>query len=157
MTLAPMRPAKAMPWWTAFPEKSDPSVGIRMLVYIVLSSVATLLRQRTQISFRELLADRQQFLPALCARFGISHFKPFERIEDNPRNDQPSVFLVVGGNDIPRGVAGACCTKAFLISQHVLFPKSPLLDIGKAEFPVLFRLTINRSRGRHSLKSIIQM
>ena len=31
---APIRLAKAMPCWIAFPASSDPSVGIRMLVYI---------------------------------------------------------------------------------------------------------------------------
>src|SRR5271166_6807530 len=36
------------PSWTAFPASSHPSVGIRMLVYIVLSLAATFLHQRTQ-------------------------------------------------------------------------------------------------------------
>ena len=36
VALAPMRLAKAMPCSTAFEESSDPSVGIRMLVYMVL-------------------------------------------------------------------------------------------------------------------------
>ena len=33
-TLAPIRLAKATPCWTAFPASSDPSVGIRIWVYI---------------------------------------------------------------------------------------------------------------------------
>src|ERR1700739_790561 len=37
VALAPIRLAKAMPCWTAFPASSEPSVGIRMLVYIALS------------------------------------------------------------------------------------------------------------------------
>jgi len=41
---------KAMPWSTAFSASSEPSVAIRMLVHIVLSSVATSLRQGAQIS-----------------------------------------------------------------------------------------------------------
>lgn len=36
-----------------------------------------------KISLREPLTDRLQFLPALCVRFGVSHFETFERIEDN--------------------------------------------------------------------------
>jgi hypothetical protein len=38
---APIRLAKAMPSWTSFPGNSDPSVGIRMWVYIVPSSDLT--------------------------------------------------------------------------------------------------------------------
>ena len=34
VTFAPIRLAKAMPCSTAFPASSDPSVGMRMLVYI---------------------------------------------------------------------------------------------------------------------------
>src|SRR5208282_1239692 len=37
-----------MPCWTAFPASSDPSVGIRMWVYIVLSLVTTVSRRRVQ-------------------------------------------------------------------------------------------------------------
>jgi hypothetical protein len=37
-----------------------------------------------KISLREPLADRLQFVPTLCARLWISHFKAFKRIEDNP-------------------------------------------------------------------------
>src|ERR1700733_7199100 len=36
VTLAPIRLPSAPRWWTAFAESSGPSVGIRMLVYIVL-------------------------------------------------------------------------------------------------------------------------
>jgi hypothetical protein len=39
VVLAPIRLAKAMPCWTAFPAGSDPSIGIRILVYIILSFV----------------------------------------------------------------------------------------------------------------------
>ena len=59
----------------------------------------------SEFSFREPLADRQQFPPALCARFRIGHFESFERIEDNPGNNQPGILLVVGGDDIPGRVA----------------------------------------------------
>jgi hypothetical protein len=40
--LAPIRLAKAMPCWTAFSASSEPSVGIKMLVYIALSFVIAL-------------------------------------------------------------------------------------------------------------------
>ena len=40
------------------------------------------------------------------ARFRISHFESFERIEDDLGHDQPGVLLVVGGNDIPGRVIG---------------------------------------------------
>src|ERR1035437_7282215 len=89
--------------------------------------------------FCEPLADRLQFTPAHCARFWISHFKSFERIEYNLRYNQPSVFLVIGGNDIPGRVPGACRTEVFLIRLHVLLPEFSLLNIRKAEFTVLFR------------------
>src|ERR1700685_911867 len=74
---------------------------------------------------------------AVCARFRVSHFEFFERIEDNPGYYKPSVLLVVGGNDIPGFVSGACRTKAFLISIHVLFPESSLGNVCCTEFPVL--------------------
>ena len=92
------------------------------------------------ISIRELLADFKQFLAALVARFRIGHFKTFKRIENDTRNDQPSVLFVIGGNDIPVRVPGACCAEAFFIRLHVLHPEVPLRDIRNAEFPILFRL-----------------
>ena len=64
----------------------------------------------------------------------------FERVEDNLGYDQSSILLVVGGNDIPGRITGACRTEAFLIGLHVLLPEFPLLDVRKAEFPILFRL-----------------
>src|SRR5262249_7145352 len=39
VTSAPIRLAKATPCWTALPASSDPSVGIRIWVYIRLSSI----------------------------------------------------------------------------------------------------------------------
>src|ERR1039458_1718886 len=91
-------------------------------------------------SFRQPLADQLQFLSALCVRFGVSHFESLECVENNLRDDQPGVFLVVGGNDIPWRILGTCCTKAFLICLHVMLPEFSFLDVHNAEFPVLFRL-----------------
>jgi hypothetical protein len=42
VTLALIRLAKAIPCWTALPASADPSVGIRMLVYIAFSLIADL-------------------------------------------------------------------------------------------------------------------
>ena len=46
---------------------------------------------------------------AVASSFGlrIGHFEAFQRIEDDLRDDQPSVHLVVGGNDMPGRVCGA--------------------------------------------------
>ena len=93
-----------------------------------------------KVSLREPLAHHLQFLPALCVCFGVSHFESVERIKDNLGYDQPSVLFVVGGNDIPGCVPGARRTEAFLVRRHVLLPEFPLLDVRKADFPVLFRL-----------------
>ena len=51
-------------------------------------------------------------------------------------DDQPRVFLVVGGNDEPRRVINASCAEAFLIGLGVLVPEFALLQIRVAEFPV---------------------
>src|SRR5271154_2038733 len=53
-----------MPCWTAFPASSEPSVGIRMLAYIVLSVLAPSCASGFEFSFRAPPPDRQQFLPA---------------------------------------------------------------------------------------------
>src|ERR1019366_1663546 len=95
---------------------------------------------KRDFSFRELLPDFKQFLATLVARFRIGHFKTFKRIENNTRNDQPSVLFVIGGNDIPVRVPGARCAEAFFIRLHVPHPEVPLRDIHNAEFPILFRL-----------------
>jgi len=52
---------------------------------------------KRDFSFRELLPDFKQFLATLVARFWIGHFKTFKRIENNTRNDQPSVLFVIAG------------------------------------------------------------
>jgi hypothetical protein len=66
-----------------------------------------------KISLREPLADRQQILPALRARFWVSHFKSFKRIEDNPGYDEPGILPVVGGNDIPGSVSRRAANRTF--------------------------------------------
>ncbi len=55
------------------------------------------------------------------------------------RNDQPGVLLVVGRHDVPgrRFCAGGAQTG--LIGLHILLPVISFLNVGQAEFPVLFR------------------
>src|SRR5665213_296743 len=99
-----------------------------------------------KISLCEPLADRQQFATVFCARFRVRHFELFERIEDNSGYYQPSILLIVGGDDIPGRVMGTCRTEAFLIRLHVMLPKFPLRDIRKTEFPILVRLVNARQK-----------
>jgi len=54
---------------------------------------------------RELVTDLQQFLQALGGRFRVPQFPSTKRVEDDLRDDQPRVFLVVSGHDVPgRGI-----------------------------------------------------
>jgi hypothetical protein len=57
----------------------------------------------------ELLTNRKQFLMALRCGFRITHVKPFEGIDENLRHNQPSVLLIVGGNDVPGRIGCAGC------------------------------------------------
>src|SRR6476620_10030555 len=91
-------------------------------------------RRWFEFSFREPLTQRQQFAPALCARFWICHFESFEYVENNLGHNKSSVLFVVGANDIPRNVPGACRTEAFLVRVHVLVPEFPLLDVRAPNF-----------------------
>ncbi len=63
-----------------------------------------------------------------------------ERIQDNLGNSQAGVFLIVGGNDVPGRVMGACRLQASLVSLHVVLPVFPLVNVRGAELPVLVRL-----------------
>src|SRR5208283_2983206 len=94
----------------------------------------------------QFLADGRQFTSARRVRFGIRHSKSFERIEDDPGNDQLGIPLVIGGYDVPRGHACACRAQTFLISLRVLLPVFPLLYVRHAEFPVLLRLIDAREK-----------
>ena len=111
-----------------------------MLVSIALSLMRTFGASAFGSQLRQLLTDREQFATAICARFGKGHFESFECVEDNLGYDQSSILLVVGGNDIPGRVPGACRTEAFFIGLHVLLPEFPLLNVPKAQFPILFLL-----------------
>src|ERR1019366_9698876 len=63
---------------------------------------------KSSFLFRQQFADGLQFLPARLAGFGITHFELLQRIEHNVRDDEPRVFLVVGGHDKPRRAVCAC-------------------------------------------------
>ena len=90
--------------------------------------------------FASRFADGLQFLAVRLAGFGITHLQRLQRVEDDLRNDEPGVFLVVGGNDIPRRMSGAGRAEAGFIGLHVIFPEFPFRDVGLAEFPVFFRV-----------------
>jgi hypothetical protein len=55
----------------------------------------------------ETFADVLQFLDALLADFRIAQSEFLHGLEDDVRNDQAGVFLVVGGDGIPGRVFGA--------------------------------------------------
>ena len=55
-------------------------------------------------------------------------------------DDQPGVFLVVGGNNVPGRGARTGGLEALCIGFHVVVPRLALLDIGSTEFPVLVRI-----------------
>jgi hypothetical protein len=57
-------------------------------------------------------------------------FEAVERVEDNLGDDQPGIFLVIGGNNIPRRMPCARRAEAFLISLPVILPEFALLDAG---------------------------
>lgn len=88
----------------------------------------------------ELFADRLQFPSAFRGGLGICHLKVFERIKNNSGDDQPGVLLVIGWNDLPGCVMGACRLQAILVSLRVMLPVFPLVNVHQAEFPVFVRL-----------------
>ncbi len=86
------------------------------------------------------MADRQQFLPALFADHRIADVEGLERLENNLRNNQPGVLLVVGRHHMPRRTLCTRRAQARLIDLHVLRPELPLFYVGHTEFPVFFGL-----------------
>jgi hypothetical protein len=81
----------------------------RIIVTLFLS------RRQFQTSRRQQLADRFQFLPTFRSRFGICHLQFIEGIQHNLGNNQAGVLLIVGGNDVPGRVMGACRVQAGLV------------------------------------------
>src|ERR1039458_10227796 len=88
----------------------------------------------------EPFADGFQFPPTFRGGLGICHFKRIERIENNLGNNQPGIFLIIGGNDVPGRVLGASRGQASLISLRVMLPVFPLVNVRDAEFPILLWL-----------------
>ena len=83
--------------------------------------------------------DGLQFRAPLWARFGPGHFQILECIENDAGNDEPGILFAVCGNDVPGRVMRAGCVQACLIGLHIILPVFPLVNVGKAEFPVLVR------------------
>ena len=86
------------------------------------------------------LSDRFQFPPMLRGGPGICHLKFIQRIDDNSGHNQPGIFLIIGGNDIPRCMTGACRMQASLIGFCVTLPVFSLVNVRETEFPVFVRL-----------------
>ncbi len=75
----------------------------------------------------------------LCRGLGIRHLEVSHRIYDDLGDDKSRVVFVVGGDDVPRRMLSAGCTKAISVGFHILLPVFPLVNVGDAEFPVLVR------------------
>ena len=88
-------------------------------------------------SIGQRLAERLQLDLPLRVRLRIAHCESLQRVEDDLGDDQTGVFLVVGGNHIPRRRAGARLAQALRIGFGVFVPEFALLEIRVAEFPVL--------------------
>src|ERR1700683_3584859 len=87
-----------------------------------------------------MLADQGQFALLLPADTGIGELQPGYRVENDLRDEQASILLVVSGNNIPGRFLGAGGGDAFPIDLHVLVPEFAFLDIGQAELPILVRI-----------------
>src|SRR5450759_4878779 len=76
-------------------------------------------------------------MPAFFSRLRIRHLESAKCIEDDLRDNEPGVVLVVGRDDVPERVERTRRVQAFLKSLHVLLPVGPLVNVRKAELPVL--------------------
>src|SRR5438552_18031691 len=85
----------------------------------------------------EQAADGLQFLAPLAIEPRILQAQAAQRVDDDLRNDQPRIRLVVRGHHVPRCVALAGGAQASLVGLHIVLPVAALLDVGHAEFPVL--------------------
>ena len=89
-------------------------------------------------------------------RPGIFHFQIRQRVEDDLGDDEPGVFLVVGGHHEPRRVPGAGGGKTFFVSGLIILPEAALHQIELAEFPIPRRVgaCIRDPNGRAKLGSL---
>ena len=75
-----------------------------------------------------------------CGGLGIGHLQALESIQDDCGHNQTGVLLVVGGHDIPGRFMSAGCIEALFKRLHVFAPVLPLVDVCRAELPVLVGL-----------------
>lgn len=66
------------------------------------------------------------------------------------QNDQPGIFLVVGGYHKPWRAVRTGLTQTCLIGLHVLGPEFALFNVGQSQFPIIFWL-VNAIKKTHSL------
>src|SRR5207249_2538104 len=94
----------------------------------------------------EQAADGLQFLAPLAIEPRILQVQAAQRVDDDLRNDQPRIRLVVRGHHVPRRVALAGGAQAGLVSLHIVLPVAALFDVGHAEFPVLLGIVDARQK-----------
>src|SRR5271166_1678979 len=90
-------------------------------------------------SLRQHFPQFEQLSPALRTRLGERQLELLGGLENDARDDEPRIALVVGGYDIPGRTFGAGRAQAFFVGLHVVLPIFPLFYVGEAEFPVLAR------------------
>ena len=91
------------------------------------------------VQWSEIFTNFFQFAATLRRHLGVFHIYFFKSINNDLRDNQPGIFLVICRYCIPGTVGGACCLEAVLVSRHILRPESSFVEVGSAEFPVLFR------------------
>src|SRR5271163_2751444 len=89
---------------------------------------------------RQQLTNRFQFPPPFSRRLGICQLEAAQSIQDDLRSNQAGIFLVVGGNNVPRCVVGVGRAQAGLVSFRVVTPIFSFMNIGQAQLPILVRI-----------------
>ncbi len=87
----------------------------------------------------QLFAQCPQFAPPRRAGFGITQLQRGDGVEQNTRHDEACIWLVIGGNDVPRRVMSAGSAQAFRVGLHILLPILSLLHIRGGKLPILPR------------------
>src|SRR5512147_2492401 len=67
----------------------------------------------------------------------IVDVEPTESVQDDLRDDQAPVVLVVGRYHVPGRMPRAGRSNARFVGPHVVLPELALFEVGAAEFPVL--------------------
>ena len=88
----------------------------------------------------QLLADRQQIVPLGSTHLGIMHVQALHRLDDDARDDESRVVLVIGRHHVPRRGLRAGSAQTVLVNLDVLVPELSLAEVGLTEFPILVRL-----------------